>query len=296
MITGSWANIQDLIEKGLVCFRHDACNPSRPDWLNDDMNIRGVFYLASLASPKFYLRYPMETIETNTIGLKNWLDAAHSANCQLIYTSTSEIYGDPAYEWQEETYNGNVDPQGVRSVYDESKRLGETLCSVYNRNNWTTTKIVRIFNTYGPGMSPDDGRVLPNLINQALSGTPLTVYGDGTQTRSFCFVKDMVEALLRVADYGWDQELRLGPLPTINLGNAHDHLTIMKVAELIREAIDPSLEIMTDKDALVQGDPTQRRPATARAQRYLAWMATTNFSKGLEETIKYFRELRHVES
>jgi nucleoside-diphosphate-sugar epimerase len=295
MITGSWRNIQDLVSQGLVFFKHDACKDN-PHWVWEMLdNVSGIFYLASLASPKFYLRYPIETIDTNTNGLRNWLNIAHAANCQLIYTSTSEIYGDPECDCQDESYNGNVDPQGVRSVYDESKRLGETICSVYRRNNWTRTKIVRIFNTYGPGMDPQDGRVLPNFINQALDDRALTVYGDGRQTRSFCFINDTIQALKRVADYGWDEELRLGTLPTINIGNWHDYLTVMQVAEKVRKAINPELEIITDKDALVEGDPKKRRPATALAQKHLAWIATTKFDAGLQQTIEYFKELRNVE-
>lgn len=299
LVTGKWRNVTDLIDKGMVCFRHDAVNPDRPNWLETALDgVNGVFYLASLASPKFYLQYPMETIETNTVGLKNWLDYSCVAegNCPLVYTSTSEVYGDPECEMQDEGYNGNVDPQGERACYDESKRLGETLCSVYKRSGWTDARIVRIFNTYGPGMSPNDGRVLPNLINQALDRKPLTVYGDGSQTRSFCYIRDMVEALMRTMDYGWNDETKFGPLPTINLGNSQDHLTIMEVAEKVRNAINPDLQIQCDEKALIEGDPKKRRPKTTLAQRHLVWMATTSFDDGLKETIEYFKELRNVGS
>lgn len=300
LITGRWSNVTDLIERGMVCFKHDVTNEPVPDRLASVMEgVDGVYFLASIASPKFYLKYPMETIEVNTVGLKHWLDACcvADANCPLVYTSTSEVYGDPQIPVQREDYNGNVDPMNERACYDESKRLGETLCSVYRRNNWTDARVVRIFNTYGPGMSPDDGRVLPNFINQALDGKPITVYGDGSQTRSFCYIRDMVEGLTRTMDYGWNGVISHGELPQVmNLGNAMDHFSIKEVAEKVRGAINPELDIVTDESKLIEGDPKKRRPNCVLANRFLQWMSTTKFDEGLRETIKYFRELRDVGS
>ena len=302
--TGSWDNVTDLIDKGMVCFKYDITKKfsESTDWaiLDSFHGATGIFYLASLASPKFYLADPLGTIDANVEGLRHVLEIA-KMHCgpEVIYTSTSEVYGDPDCNVQGEYYNGNVDPVGDRSCYDESKRLGETLCSIFNRNEWVRTKVVRIFNTYGPGMHPDDGRVLPNFINQALDGRQITLYGDGSQTRSFCYVDDMVEALLRVADKDcgqrWDAQRKCYELLPINLGNAHDHLSIKQVAEMVRDTIDDTVGIV-ERPFTSQNDPMKRRPDTTRAQRELGWMATTSFSKGLGKTIEYFRGLRNVES
>lgn len=237
-----------------------------------------IYHLASLASPIFYQRNPVETALSNSVGTFNLLTQAQLHKSKILYTSTSEIYGDPLVHPQTENYWGNVNPNGPRSCYDESKRFGETLLTDFQREYGVDTKIARIFNTYGPGMSGGDGRVIPNFINQALRGEPLTIYGKGRQTRSFCFVSDTVEGLTRL--------MTAKTHAPVNLGNPHE-ITIQELAEQIIRLTKSRSKIIYKK--LPADDPRRRCPNINRAKKILKWQPTVDLETGLKETIKYFK-------
>jgi dTDP-glucose 4,6-dehydratase len=237
-----------------------------------------VMHLASLASPKHYFAHPIETLESGSSGTRNMLDIARRNNARFLLTSTSECYGDPEVHPQVETYWGNVNPVGVRSCYDESKRYAEALTMAYHRYYGTKTTIARIFNTYGPRMALDDGRVVPAFIDQALHGKPLTVYGDGSQTRSFCYVRDLVDGLVRL--------LLSEERYPVNLGNPRE-MTILEFAEQIRAAVNPDLPIRYE--SLPQDDPKRRRPDITKAKQLLGWEPKVPLEDGIVETIVYFR-------
>ena len=239
-----------------------------------------VWHLASLASPKHYLEHPIETLESGSTGTRNMLDVALRDGARFLVTSTSETYGDPIQHPQSETYWGNVNPVGLRSCYDESKRYAEALTMAYHRTHGVRTNIARIFNTYGPRMSLDDGRVVPAFLNQALRGLPLTVFGDGSQTRSFCYVSDMVDGLVRLAA----SEERF----PVNLGNPLE-LTILEFAERIRRLMGSNLELT--HLPLPSDDPQKRRPDISKARRVLGWEPRVGLEEGLRETIAYFRSV-----
>lgn len=238
-----------------------------------------IFHLASPASPPRYMALPLETMDANTIGTKNLIALAQKTNARIIYASTSEIYGDPLESPQRESYWGNVNPIGPRSVYDEAKRFGETLVSHYQRHNLVNAVIVRIFNTYGPHMDPYDGRVVSNFIRQAIKGEPLTIYGDGKQTRSFCFVDDMVEALIKVAES--DES---GP---INLGNPFE-FTLIQLAEKVSKAVPGpgSIEFLP----LPQDDPKVRQPDIAFAKSKLGWEPKIQLDEGIVKTTDWMKK------
>ena len=238
-----------------------------------------VFHLASPASPPDYLRFPVETLKVGSIATMNTLELAQAKGAKFLLASTSECYGDPDVSPQSESYWGRVNPIGPRSVYDEAKRFAEAITMAYHRHHGLDTHIVRIFNTYGPRMRLNDGRALPNFVFQALSGQPLTVYGDGKQTRSFCYVSDLIEGIYRLSQS--DEHF-----PT-NIGNPAE-LTIYEFAERIRSYFPNALPIV--HEPLPEDDPKQRRPDITKAQRLLGWEPKVSLEEGLKYTLDYFKE------
>jgi dTDP-glucose 4,6-dehydratase len=237
-----------------------------------------VWHLASLASPKHFLAHPLETLESGSSGTRNMLEVARRDNARFLLASTSECYGDPLQHPQKETYWGNVNPVGLRSCYDESKRYAEALTMACHRTFGLRTAIARIFNTYGPRMALDDGRVVPSFLDQALRGQPLTVFGDGTQTRSFCYISDLVDGLIRLAN----SEERY----PVNLGNSAE-LTILEFAERIQRLTGSASGIVFQP--LPADDPRQRRPDISQARHVLGWEPKVSLEDGLRETVEYFR-------
>ena len=242
-----------------------------------------IWHLACPASPIHYQFNPVKTAKTSFLGTYNMLGLARRVGARLLLASTSEVYGDPEVHPQPESYWGSVNPIGVRSCYDEGKRIAETLCFDYQRMNDVEVRVARIFNTYGPRMLPDDGRVVSNFIVQALRGEPLTLYGDGSQTRSFCYVSDLIEGLIRLMNGD-----HTGP---INLGNPAE-FTIRELAELVRQQIRPNLSLM--EKPLPQDDPRQRQPAINLARQQLNWEPTVSLEQGLAPTIDSFRNLLEI--
>ena len=243
--------------------------------------VDGVVHMASPASPKDYLEHPVETLDAGSIGTRRMLELAREKRARYLVTSTSECYGDPLVHPQVETYWGNVNPVGPRSCYDESKRFTEALTMAYHRKHGVRTNIARIFNTYGPRMKLNDGRVVPAFLDQALRGQPLTVFGDGSQTRSFCYVSDMVEGLCRLM-------LSEERYP-VNLGNPGE-MTILEFAERIRRMTGGQPEIVFQP--LPEDDPKQRRPDIGKARALLGWEPRVPLEEGLRLTVEYFRELQ----
>lgn len=245
-----------------------------------------IFHLASPASPNkksaaSYMAYPIETLLVNSKGTFNMLELAKESSARFLLASTSEIYGDPTVSPQPETYNGNVNPLGVRSVYDEAKRFAETLTMSFVRKYGLDGRIVRIFNTYGPRLKADDGRVVSNLLNAALKNEPLTIYGDGSQTRSFCYISDMVEGLQKAMFLdGLKGE-------AINLGNP-DEKKIIEFATLIKKLIETKSEIIFEK--LPEDDPKQRKPDISKARKLLKWEPKVSLAEGLKKTIEYYKK------
>ncbi|MBX9601147.1 MAG: SDR family oxidoreductase [Bryobacteraceae bacterium] len=274
LITGSTRNIGGLL--GRVNFRFRECDVT--EGVPEESGFDGVMHLASLASPKEYLAHPIETLESGSTGTRNMLEAARRDGARFLLTSTSECYGDPQEHPQKETYWGHVNPVGMRSCYDESKRYAEALTMAYHRTYGVRTNIARIFNTYGPRMALNDGRVVPAFLDQALRGQPLTVYGDGSQTRSFCYVADLVEGLVRLAH----SEERY----PVNLGNPQE-LTILEFAERIRTLVGMDLPLVFEP--LPQDDPRQRQPDITKARDILGWSPQVSLEEGLQETVEYFR-------
>ena len=274
LITGSRRNIEHLASKAMFTFHEfDVTKPVPVEGKFDH-----VWHLASLASPKFYLAHPIETLESGSAGTRNMLEIARRDGARFLVTSTSECYGDPLEHPQVETYWGNVNPVGLRSCYDESKRYAEAVTMAYHRTHGVRTNIARIFNTYGPRMALDDGRVVPAFLDQALRGLPLTVFGDGSQTRSFCYVSDMVEGLVRLAN----SEERL----PVNLGNPVE-LTILEFAERIQRLMGIKAPIV--HEPLPSDDPKRRQPDIGKAKRVLGWEPKVNLEDGLRETVAYFK-------
>jgi dTDP-glucose 4,6-dehydratase len=283
LITSSKNNILKLLDN--PNFQFIEQDITKPLEINEE--IAFIFHLASPASPnkkspKSYINLPLETLSANSQGTQQLLELAKQKQSKFLFTSTSEIYGDPAVSPQPETYFGNVNPNGVRSVYDEAKRFGEAITMAYLRKFDLDIRIIRIFNTYGPLMQKDDGRVVSNFINQALNNQPLTIYGDGKHTRSFCFVDDMVLGIKAAmfAD-GTKGEV-------INLGN-QDERTITSLAELIKKITGVSSEIITD-DECPEDDPKSRKPDITKAKSLLNWEPKVGIEEGLAKTIQYFKE------
>jgi UDP-glucuronate decarboxylase len=252
--------------------RHDVTEPIR-------LEVDRIWHLACPASPVHYQHNPIKTAKTSFLGTYNMLGLARRVGARLLLASTSEVYGDPQVHPQPESYRGCVNTVGIRSCYDEGKRIAETLCFDYQRIHSTEIRVMRIFNTYGPRMLPDDGRVVSNFIVQALRGEALTLYGSGQQTRSFCYVDDLIEGMIRLMNGD-----HCGP---INIGNPSE-FTIRQLAELVRSRIDPSLELVFRP--LPQDDPLQRQPQIDLARRELGWEPRVCLEQGLESTIAWFRQ------
>lgn len=252
--------------------RHDVTEPIR-------LEVDQIYHLACPASPVHYQYNPVKTIKTNVIGTLNMLGLAKRVKARFLLASTSEVYGDPDVHPQTEDYRGNVNMIGVRSCYDEGKRVAETLAFDYHRQNKVDIRVARIFNTYGPRMLENDGRVVSNFVVQALRGIPITVYGEGSQTRSFCYVSDLVEGLMRLMNGE-----HTGP---INLGNPGEY-TILQLAEKIQGMVNPDAEIIFKP--LPQDDPRQRQPDITRAKKWLDWEPTVSLDEGLKLTINDFRD------
>ena len=276
LITGSRGNLAQLAKHPKFRFlERDVTETIELDGSFDQ-----VWHLASLASPKEYLAHPIETLEVGSRGTRNMLEIARRDGARFLLTSTSECYGDPLEHPQAETYWGNVNPVGMRSCYDESKRYAEAVTMAYHRAYGIRTNISRIFNTYGPRMALQDGRVVPAFLEQALRDSPLTVYGDGSQTRSFCYVADLVEGLIRLSV----SEERY----PVNLGNPTE-LTILEFAERIRRLMGSSVDIIFE--SLPEDDPRKRRPDISKAKRILGWEPKIPLEDGLRETVEYFKVL-----
>jgi dTDP-glucose 4,6-dehydratase len=274
-ITGSSQNIDALRANDRFEFRrHDISHP-----LEIDGPVDNILHFASPASPVDYLRHPIPTLKVGSLGTHNTLGLAKLKKARYLLASTSEVYGDPEVHPQREDYWGHVNPIGVRGVYDEAKRFAEAMTMAYLRSHDVNTHIVRIFNTYGPRMRLDDGRVLPNFMGQALRGQPLTVYGNGSQTRSFCYVDDLVEGIVRLLFADFHEP--------VNLGNPNE-VTILEFAQEILKLSGSSSSIVYRP--LPQDDPKVRRPDITRARQLLGWEPKIDRHEGLKRTLDYFRE------
>jgi UDP-glucuronate decarboxylase len=247
---------------------------------NFNFNIDKIFHLACIASPKIYQDNSLQTLDTCYLGTKNILDIAKNYNARIVFSSTSEVYGDPEIKVQNEEYRGNVNTIGIRSCYDEGKRIAETLCFEYQKEFNVNVGIIRIFNTYGPFMNPNDGRVIPNFINQCLKNENITIYGNGEQTRSFCFISDLIDGLNKMININY-----FGPF---NLGNDID-FTINQLALIIKDITNSKSNIIYQD--LPQDDPILRKPNIKKAFDNLNWKPSTNLRDGLIKTIKYFESI-----
>jgi len=286
-ITGSPENIAHLSSNQRFSFiRHDVSN-----FIFVPGKVEAVLHFASPASPNpkspyGYVNLPIQTMKAGALGTHTTLGIARANEARFLLASTSEIYGDPLEHPQSESYWGHVDPIGVRSVYDEAKRFAEALTMAYHRFHGIDTRIVRIFNTYGPRMHLDDGRVVPNFLQQALRGEPLTVYGDGSQTRSFCYVDDLIEGIVRL--------LASEEHYPINIGNPNE-VTILEFAEKINTIVKNKAGIDFKPADRLESDPQRRRPDITRAQTILGWEPTVNLEEGLSKTLPYFRRKLSIE-
>ncbi len=282
LATGSWDNLSQHGPDAVTRIQADVSVPWPQEALPSSADL--VFHLASPASPVHYRRLAVETLMVNSMGTKRALDAALSYGARFILASTSEAYGDPAVSPQPETYWGNVNPVGPRSCYDESKRFGEALTMEYVRKHQLDARILRFFNCYGPRMQSEDGRVVPNFVRQALSGDPLTIYGSGEQTRSFCYVSDEVDGIWRAAiTDGLAGEI-------INIGNPEER-TILNFAEVVADVAGISLHV--EPRPLPPDDPTNRCPDISKARALLGWEPRVPLKDGLEATFRYFRTANH---
>jgi dTDP-glucose 4,6-dehydratase len=274
LITGGYGNVEHLrTNPSFMYIPHDISHP-----LEIEGPIDNILHFASPASPVDYLRHPIPTLKVGSLGTHNTLGLAKAKGARFLLASTSEVYGDPEVHPQREDYWGHVNPVGVRGCYDESKRFAEAMTMAYHRYHQINTGILRIFNTYGPKMRLDDGRVLPNFMGQALRGEPLTVYGDGSQTRSFCFVEDLVEGIVRL--------LRTDYHEPVNLGNP-DEVTVLEFAREILELSGSKSKI--EFRPLPQDDPRVRKPDISRARQLLGWEPKVTRSEGLKRTLSYFQ-------
>ncbi|HUD10353.1 MAG TPA: UDP-glucuronic acid decarboxylase family protein [Candidatus Saccharimonadales bacterium] len=276
--TGPKRNIAELLDnKNFELLEHDVTLPL-------DINVDQIYNLACPASPPHYQFDPIQTTKTSVLGAINMLELAKKLNVRVLQASTSEVYGDPNVHPQPESYWGNVNPIGIRSCYDEGKRCAETLFFDYHRQAQVDIRVVRIFNTYGSNMNPGDGRVVSNFIVQALSGKDITIYGDGSQTRSFQYIDDLIEGMIRMMN---NEDGFVGP---VNLGNP-DEFTIKELAETVLERIPNSKSKLIYKD-LPEDDPKQRQPDISLAKEKLDWSPKIKLNEGLEKTIAYFREVK----
>lgn len=278
LITGNVDNIaQHFGNTKFEFIHHDVSN-----FIYVSGEVDAVLHFASPASPIDYLKHPIPTLKVGALGTHNALGFAKAKNARFVLASTSEVYGNPLEHPQKESYAGNVDPIGPRGVYDEAKRYAEALVMAYHRQHGLQTRIVRIFNTYGPRMRLDDGRVVPNFIGQSLRGEALTVYGDGSQTRCFQYVDDLVEGIYRLlhSDYS----------DPVNIGTTHE-ITILEFAEIVNEIANNPAGIVFKESERISGDPQTRRPDTSRAREVLGWQPTVALPDGLARTIAYFRQV-----
>ncbi len=275
LVTGRKKNLLELEQdKNFSLLQQDITVP-----LEIDEKVDQVYNLASPASPVDFPRMPIEILLTNSVGTKNMLEFALGKEARFLQASTSEVYGNPLQHPQREAYFGNVNPIGIRSCYDESKRFAEALTMAFNREKHLETRIARIFNTYGPKMRKDDGRAVPTFINAALQNKPLTVFGKGKQTRSFCYVSDLVDGLLKLINSGYAQP--------VNIGNPRE-ITILELAEKIKK-ISGSKSKMVFKP-LPENDPAKRKPDIAVARKLLGWQPKVQLEDGLRKTIEWFRQ------
>jgi len=276
--TGHKRNIQHWFgNPNFELIRHDITEPIR-------LEVDQIYHLACPASPVHYQYNPVKTIKTNVMGTLNMLGLAKRIKARFLLASTSEVYGDPEVHPQIEDYRGNVNTIGIRSCYDEGKRVAETLAFDYHRQNGVDIRVARIFNTYGPRMLENDGRVVSNFVGQALRGIPLTVYGDGSQTRSFCFVDDLVEGLIRLMNGDF-----IGPM---NLGNPGEY-TILQLAQTVQQMVNPGAELKYE--SLPQDDPKRRKPDITRAQTHIGWEPTVPLEVGLTKMIEDFKQRLQTE-
>lgn len=274
LITGRRTNLENIENhRNFEFIEHDI---TEPFFIEDEIDY--IYHLASPASPTDYLEHPIHTLKVGAFGTYHLLGLAKQQGARFLLASTSEVYGDPKVNPQQEEYWGNVNPIGPRGVYDEAKRYAEAITMAYHRSHNVDTRIARIFNTFGPRMRLDDGRAVPNFIGQVLRREPITVYGDGSQTRSFCFVSDLVEAIYRLMMSEYD-------LP-MNLGNPEE-LSIFEFAKLIKKLCESDSEIVYE--ALPQDDPMQRKPDIGKANNVLRWEPKVGLEEGLEMTIEYFQ-------
>jgi nucleoside-diphosphate-sugar epimerase len=282
LLTSDRNNLKDLLKNPKFTFlEHDIINPIK----NLGQNLDYIFHLASPASPnqksaKSYINHPIETLLANSQGTHNLLELCRQFNAKFLYTSSSEVYGDPAMSPQKESYFGNVNPNGIRSVYDEGKRFGEAIAFAYFRKYDLDVRIIRIFNTYGPIMQVDDGRVVSNFINQAIKNQPITVYGKGTQTRSLCYVDDMISGI-KSAMFASNTKGEV-----FNLGNP-DERNILDIAKLIKNLTNSRSEIVFED--LPIDDPKARKPDITKAKNILGWEPKVSVEEGLKKTIDYFK-------
>ncbi len=278
LITGNPANIAHLAGNSAFHFiRHDVTN-----YIFIAGPVDAVLHFASPASPIDYLKYPIQTLKVGALGTHNALGVAMAKGAKFFLASTSEIYGDPLEHPQRETYVGNVDTIGPRGVYDEAKRYAEALTMAYHRAHSVDTRIVRIFNTYGPRMRLDDGRVVPNFIAQSLRHEPLTVYGDGSQTRSFQFVSDLIEGIYRLLNADYNEP--------VNIGNPHE-MSILQFAELVNSLTGNPAGIRFKDQERIKGDPQTRKPDITRARTILNWEPQVDLDTGLQRTIEHFQHV-----
>ena len=273
--SGRINNIEHLVSRDDFEFiEQDICNPIRVD---AEVNL--VFNFASLASPPRYLKQPIHTLRTGSVGVENAIKLAIAKNARLVHASTSEVYGDPLQHPQSEAYWGNVNPIGDRSCYDEAKRFAEALCMAYLKSESLNVGVIRIFNTYGPRLDPHDGRVVSNFVNQALFGDDISIYGDGTQTRSFCYISDLVAGIMSMANSN-----QIGP---INLGNPKE-FSMLELAQIIIEKTKSSSSIVFQN--LPSDDPKMRCPDISLAEEVLSWMPFIDLDQGLDSLITWYKD------
>jgi len=278
LLTGNLENLSNFISHPNFQLIQTDITEKIFDKFRDIRDIRGILHFASPASPKDYLKHPLETMKANSVGTENLLYLAWAYNARFIYASTSEIYGDPLINPQQENYYGNVNSVGIRSVYDEAKRYGETMTMYYHNYRKVNTGIVRIFNTYGTRMRKNDGRLIPNLINQAINNAPLTIYGDGKQTRSFCYINDLISGIDKLYNSNYSSP--------INIGN-NQEITVLECANIIKELTNSNSEIIFSP--LGQDDPLVRCPDLTRANEVLDYHPSVSLREGLKQTIAYFQ-------
>ena len=274
LITGTLKNLEDIKSENFIFINHNVT-----EYIDIKENIDIIFHFSSPASPIDYLQLPIQTLKVGALGTHNVLGLAKSKRSSMILASTSEIYGDPIVHPQTEEYWGNVNPIGPRGVYDEAKRFAEAITMAYHRHQGVDTRIARIFNTYGPKMRVKDGRVIPNFISQCLKSEDITVYGDGKQTRSFCYIDDMIEGLIKLSQIDYHNP--------VNLGNPNE-ITILELAEIIKKLTNSKSKIVFRP--IPEDDPKVRMPDITKAKKHLNWEPKVNLEEGLKKTINWFKE------